>query len=46
MNYTATTEFYRKAAVLVNPSLSESFGMSLVEAMMHELPVVATRVGG
>lgn len=37
---------YRRAAVLVNPSLSESFGMSLVEAMMHRVPVVATRVGG
>jgi len=38
--------FYKRAAVLVNPSLSESFGMSLVEAMMHRVPVVATRVGG
>jgi glycosyltransferase involved in cell wall biosynthesis len=37
---------YRKADVLVNPSLSESFGMSLVEAMVNEVPVVATRVGG
>jgi glycosyltransferase involved in cell wall biosynthesis len=37
---------YRSAAVLVNPSLSESFGMSLVEAMMHGVPVIATRVGG
>lgn len=38
--------FYRRAAVLVNPSLSEAFGMSLVEAMMYRVPVVATRVGG
>jgi spore coat protein SA len=38
--------FYRRAAILVNPSLSESFGMSLVEAMMHRVPVIATRVGG
>jgi glycosyltransferase involved in cell wall biosynthesis len=38
--------FYRKADILINPSLSESFGMSLVEAMASEVPVVATRVGG
>lgn len=38
--------YYRRAAVLVNPSLSESFGISLVEAMMHCVPVVATRIGG
>lgn len=39
-------EAYRNAAVLVNPSLSESFGISLVEAMMRGIPVVATRIGG
>jgi glycosyltransferase involved in cell wall biosynthesis len=37
---------YGNAAVLVNPSLSESFGITVVEAMMMKLPVVATRVGG
>jgi glycosyltransferase involved in cell wall biosynthesis len=37
---------YRDAAVVVNPSFSESFGMSLVEAMSCQVPVVATRVGG
>ncbi|MEZ5276852.1 MAG: glycosyltransferase family 4 protein [Opitutaceae bacterium] len=40
------SDHYRNAAVLVNPSLSESFGISLVEAMMLKKPVVATRVGG
>ncbi|MFA5898202.1 MAG: glycosyltransferase family 4 protein [Hyphomicrobium sp.] len=35
-----------EAAVLVNPSFSESFGMSLIEAMGAETPVVATDVGG
>jgi spore coat protein SA len=39
-------EHYRTATVLTNPSLSESFGISLVEAMMMKIPVVATRVGG
>ena len=39
-------KYYERAAVLVNPSLSESFGITLVEAMMHRVPVVATRVGG
>jgi glycosyltransferase involved in cell wall biosynthesis len=38
--------FYSDAAVLVNPSLSESFGISLVEAMVRRIPVVATRIGG
>lgn len=38
--------YFRRAGLLVNPSLSESFGISLVEAMMHRVPVVATRVGG
>lgn len=35
-----------RADVLVNPSYSESFGMSLVEALACRTPVVATRVGG
>lgn len=37
---------YGRSALLVNPSLSESFGITVVEAMMMQLPVVATRVGG
>ena len=37
---------YRNASVLVNPSFSETFGMSLVEAMSCQVPVVATAAGG
>jgi glycosyltransferase involved in cell wall biosynthesis len=37
---------YQSAAVVVNPSFSESFGMSVVEAMASAVPVVAAGVGG
>jgi glycosyltransferase involved in cell wall biosynthesis len=37
---------YRDSDVLINPSFSEAFGMSLIEAMASEVPVVATSVGG
>jgi glycosyltransferase involved in cell wall biosynthesis len=44
--YARVIERYATAAVLVNPSLSESFGMSLVEAMATGTPVIATNAGG
>lgn len=44
--YHAVSNFYARANVVVNPSLSESFGRSLIEAMAFGLPVVATAVGG
>jgi len=37
---------YLQADVLINPSLSEAFGMSLAEAMAVEVPAIAARVGG
>jgi spore coat protein SA len=37
---------YRDAAILANPSLSESFGMSIVEAGSFGIPSVVSRVGG
>ena len=39
-------DYYHRAHVLVNPSLSEAFGLSLVEAMASKIPVIATNVGG
>lgn len=43
-------EFYRLAAtrrgVCVNPSVSETFGLTLIEAAASGLPVVATASGG
>jgi len=44
--YMHIVDHYLEADVLVNPSFSESFGRSLIEAMACQVPVVATRVGG
>jgi glycosyltransferase involved in cell wall biosynthesis len=38
--------YYQRADVVVNPSLSETFGISIVEAMACGVPVVGTRIGG
>jgi glycosyltransferase involved in cell wall biosynthesis len=39
-------ERYQAADILINPSLSESFGMTVIEAMACGKPVIVTRVGG
>lgn len=39
-------DWYRASSLVVNPSLSESFGISIVEGMACGAPVVGTRVGG
>jgi glycosyltransferase involved in cell wall biosynthesis len=44
--YAQLNTFYGNADIVVNPSLSESFGRSLIEAMAFGRPVVVTRTGG
>ncbi len=39
-------QWYRSATVLAMPSLSEAFGIPVIEAMAAGIPVVANRVGG
>lgn len=46
LTITQLADLYRNADILVNPSLSESFGMSLIEALACATPVIATRTGG
>jgi glycosyltransferase involved in cell wall biosynthesis len=46
VSYSQVVNYYRNADIVVNPSFSEAFGRSLIEAMACELPVVSTRVGG
>lgn len=45
-NVLDVTSYYQMFDVLVHPSLSEGFGMVIVEAMSFGIPVIATKVGG
>ncbi|EAW36170.1 glycosyltransferase family 4 protein [Lyngbya sp. PCC 8106] len=46
VSQTILPQLYQEADILINPSLSEAFGMSLIEAMATETPVIGARVGG
>jgi spore coat protein SA len=39
-------DYYENATILINPSFSESFGMSLAEAMAMEVPAIGANIGG
>jgi glycosyltransferase involved in cell wall biosynthesis len=42
----ALSQAYSTADLLVAPSRSESYGMTVTEALAHDLPVIAAAVGG
>ena len=44
--FAEAAEHYRKAAMLILPSLSEGFGLALVEALGCECPVIASDLPG
>lgn len=46
VRYRELPAFYRAAKVLANPSLSDSFPMTLIEAQACGLPVVCSTAGG
>ncbi len=46
VGYHQVIDYYQNSYVLANPSLSESFGRSLIEANACELPIIAARAGG
>ena len=46
ISHLALQDYFQRADILINPSVSESFGMSLVEAMATGTPTIATAVGG
>lgn len=45
INPSNINDFYNKADIYLSTSIYEGFSNSIMEAMMHQLPVVATNVG-
>ncbi len=46
VNHAEVPEYHRMMDVFVNPSITESFGVSVLEAMACAKPVIVTHVGG
>jgi glycosyltransferase involved in cell wall biosynthesis len=46
LNQAKLSEFYQQADIVVNPSISESFGMAVIEANSYGLPVIVSNIGG
>ena len=46
LSHDALAKLLTETSVLVLPSLVETFGLPIIEAMAAELPVVASRIGG
>lgn len=38
--------FYKSAEICIFPSLYESFGLTIIEAMSYAKPIIASRIGG
>jgi glycosyltransferase involved in cell wall biosynthesis len=45
VNASDLSRYYTEASIFCLPTKREPFGIAFVEAMMHRLPIVATRVG-
>ncbi len=46
ISHLSLQDYFQRADVLINPSVSEAFGMSLVESMATGTPTIGTEVGG
>jgi glycosyltransferase involved in cell wall biosynthesis len=46
VDHTEIPFYFRDSTILINPSIVEPFGISIVEAMASGVPVIATNVGG
>jgi spore coat protein SA len=46
VDYGRILDYYQQADILVNPSISEPFGRSLIEGNACGLPVIASQTGG